>query len=105
MMNKNLVKLLDRLGLHRLLRFWVVAEYGSYYQAAQALGVQDYNLISQMESLEHSLGYPLLVRRGPGNKPLLTGEGRELHRQLTPIFESTAQAIATSTRPPAQRKG
>ena len=105
MMSRNLAKLLERLGLNRLLRFWAVAEYGSYHHAAEVLGIRECNLPSLIDSLEMSLGYRLLIRRGPGKKPLLTGEGRELHRQLTPIFESTAQAIATSTRPPAQRKG
>lgn len=83
--------LVGRDARQRLSRFVTLAEHASLTQAAQALGVHQCTLTSQLQQLERGCGGPLLYRH-PRPRPVgpLTPLGEQLHRQVIDHLHDTA---------------
>ncbi|MDA8357705.1 MAG: LysR family transcriptional regulator [Actinomycetota bacterium] len=75
----------------RLSRFVILAKHASLNQAAQALGVHQCTLTSQLQQLERACG-GLLLYRHPRPQPVgpLTPLGEQLHRQVIDHLHDTA---------------
>ncbi|HEY0189401.1 MAG TPA: LysR family transcriptional regulator [Cellulomonas sp.] len=76
------------LDLHKLRSFVCVAERLSFVQAAAELHLTQPALTRQVQSLEHELGVPLLLRDRRGTA--LTGPGRQLLEDGRALLDSAA---------------
>jgi LysR family transcriptional regulator AphB len=64
--------------------FWVVAEAGSFRQAATVLGIPPSTLSRRINALEQALGLRLLHR--DAHRINLTGTGRQYLERCGPLF-------------------
>jgi LysR family glycine cleavage system transcriptional activator len=82
-------------SLNSLRAFSVVAESGSYSEAAKQLNVTHAAVSQQVKSLEERLGVSLVVRAGRGIT--LTEEGESLARDLDKGFRAIRRGVETLT--------
>src|SRR6516225_7852021 len=76
--------------LHQLRYFVAVSQSGNFSRAAERCHVSQPSLSQQILKLERRLGQPLFDRLG--RKATLTGAGRLLLEQATPILAAVDEA-------------
>lgn len=82
--------------LRQLEVFGSLAATGSFKRSAEALGISQASVSSQMKSLEEQLGRRLLHRK-PGRRPQLTADGIAFHEDLR-AFEHAAEVLSAHRR-------
>lgn len=83
-MKPRTAQLIDKVGLHRLYRFWVFGKSGGFIRASRVLGINKPVVRDAVVSLERDLGVSLYTRHG--NQCVLTEKGRQLRDDLTPFM-------------------
>jgi LysR family transcriptional activator of nhaA len=82
-----------RLNYHHLLYFYTVSKEGSVTAAAEALGVAQPTVSTQLQQFEQALGHPLFQRIGRGLE--LTVTGRIVQRYANDIFSIGDEMLDT----------
>tara|TARA_A100001391_G_scaffold1033_5_gene1503 strand:+ start:59476 stop:60435 length:960 start_codon:yes stop_codon:yes gene_type:complete len=82
--------------LRQLEVFARLAASGSFRATADELGISQASVSNQIKSLEEQLGRRLLDRK-PGQRPILTAEGKAFHDDLK-AFDNAARTLAGHRR-------
>lgn len=82
--------------LRQLEVFSALAESGSFRRCAEDLGISQASVSNQIKVLEEQLGVRLFDRK-PGQRPLLTDEGRSFEDDLR-LFYDAGQKLASHRR-------
>lgn len=96
-LSPKIAHLIEQVDLRQLFRFWVSAQAGSLTRGAELLGLRPATVWGAASTLQQRLGLQLYRTRGRRGLRL-TVAGRALVRDLTPLFEGLAPAIAAAAR-------